>query len=218
MPRPGTSRASIWSNDRLSRPGALALLVAVSLVLPSIGILSCPAAAEDAALVASLPEGGQTAPAGYDSLLVSLWMDQDCLTDELEVRAEMPKAAGGETRFFLPLLAICTPLGLEVKGEVTGVVSVGVPGSGRCFTLDASKGQLTVNGQPATLDPQSLQVAEAEIYVTPAALGQWLACSFQTDRATLSIKVKTAIPFPMQARGERERRAARLRGTAPGVK
>ena len=215
MPRPGISKASIWSNDRPGRPGALTLLAVGSLVLLLSSLLSPPVAAEEATLLASLPSKVEPAPAEYDFVLMSLWVDQDCLTDELEARAEMPKKAGDETRFFLPLLAICTSLELEVKGEAKGVISVGVPGSGRCLTLDAAKGQLTLNGRPATLNPQSLQAGEGEVYVTPEVLGQWLDCEFQTDRATLSIKVKTMRPFPAQEREQREARAAKLRGSTP---
>ena len=215
MPRPGISKASTWSSKRLSRAGTLTLLALTSLVLLCSSLLSPLAAAEEATLLAALPAKAEPAAetVKYDFVLMSLWVDEDCLTGDLEARAAMPKQAGGETLFLLPLLGLCTPLGLQVKGEASGVISVGVPGSPRCFTLEASKGALTVKGKAVALDPKCLQVEEGEVYVTPEALGQWLDCEFETDRSRLSIKVKTANPFPTQARAQREARAAKLGGS-----
>ncbi len=80
----------------------------------------------------------------------------------------------------------------------------------RRFSLDLVRGGATVEGKPAPFDAALVELHVEDIYVDTTLLSAWFPVDFEFDLSRLLITVTSREPLPLEARLERERRAARL--------
>jgi hypothetical protein len=116
---------------------------------------------------------------------------------------------GDDIYFPLGELASLLGIGIQTYPE-NGTAQGFIINEARRFSLNVGTRRYAVNGQTGSFDPEMVWVREDDIYVASSLLQQWLPVEINIELSELRLELRALETLPLQARLERERRAAQL--------
>lgn len=143
------------------------------------------------------------------SLLLELRLGESVLSDSFTAWSD-------GSRLLLPLGELARLLTLAIAVDApSGAASGYVLSERRSFGLNLDRAVVSAEGGAARpFDARRAKVWGDEIYVDAELLSQWLPLDLVLNLPALQLRVVPREPLPLQARLERERSAAGLRGLA----
>jgi hypothetical protein len=112
---------------------------------------------------------------------------------------------------FFPLGELAHLLGIGIQTYPRSGTAQGfIINEARRFSLNARTQRYAVGRQSGTFDPEAVWVREDDIYVATSLLRKWLPLEINIELSKLLLQLRPLETLPLQARMERERRAAQL--------
>jgi hypothetical protein len=115
----------------------------------------------------------------------------------------------------LPLGELARLLTLAIKtAPGDGRASGYVLSEQRSFSLDATRGEVHIDGRSEQVDPAQLRIEADDIYVPSRLLARWLPIDLRLDMSSLAVEVIPREQLPLEAGLDRRERGARAGGPA----
>ena len=120
-------------------------------------------------------------------------------------------AYGDNNRVLIPLGEITRIIDFNIQVDAESKTAKGwFISEDRPFSLDLSRGEAVIAGQPFKIAEGTTGAADGEIYVDSQVLGEWFPVDFNYEFYSQSVKVNPRESLPFQSRSERENRRGQV--------